>query len=263
MFNDDPAAASGVPTADITSHPLAARITAFWVPASGGGATGGHWSGKGMLAILRFTQHMRPGASLQTVVADAFRLFHSAEDVASAIETGIIKVPSISVLWKAKVQLDMLNILFQRTLIRKHYILRYYLLDSSPVFGRNFLAVREDRLLLPAEAKFNTLIQAQVNINSLFETRLLPISTLGAGHSSGLKKAWNLANILVMESACDENFDEVRSSILGITSDQGAERAVADESVHILSAYQSKSYAGSQGFIFPRALIMLGHMHLL
>ena len=67
-----------------------------------------------------------------------------------------------------------------------------------------------------------------------------------------------------METEDREQFDELRCSVCGITTDQGAEKGLADETVRILPAYRDTPPTGGvKDSLWPRALLVFGHLHLI
>ena len=92
----------------------------------------------------------------------------------------------------------------------------------------------------------------------------MPLSTLGNSRASGLKKTLNVAGLYLMETEDADQFNEARGSIIGITTDQGAEAKAIDEGVNIIPSYRDQ-YASDdpKSFLWTRALLVVGHLHLL
>ena len=96
-----------------------------------------------------------------------------------------------------------------------------------------------------------------VNLQLAFETRVCPVSTLGKGRTGHDKKTINTANIFLMECNTWEEFDEKRGEVAGATTDQAAERMIADNTVRTVPGYP-KQYASSdpQCFLCPTGLVL-------
>ena len=106
--------------------------------------------------------------------------------------------------------------------------------------------------------------RASIDLNAHFETRLLPLSTLAHGMASAHRKALNVAFLYQMETETDSDFDFLRKSVFGLTSDQGVEKSIGDASVRLLDNYADRYIANdNQNFLWPRSLLILGHLHLL
>ena len=60
---------------------------------------------------MRFASYVKPSADMKCAMADASRLMLGVEGerVAKLMETGVIRVPSESILRQSRVRLDMCN----------------------------------------------------------------------------------------------------------------------------------------------------------
>ena len=223
----------------------------------GGGIVQGQWTVRGILLALAFAASLHGGARLGEALATAALIFlgEGGSELAGMLSNGTLPMPSLSFLRSARVRLDMMSMLYERQLYGGWAFLRYLMVDASPQLGRNYLCGREDRVRLPRDVWHLPEIRARLNLNDCFETRVIPLSTVGAGRASGVKKSSNVAGVYLMETEDREQFDELRCSVCGITTDQGAEKGLADETVRILPAYRdTPTTGGVQDFLWPRAL---------
>ena len=58
-----------------------------------------------------------------------------------------------------------------------------------------FLCVREDRVGIPRDENVGALFRAKYDLNQNFESRIMPLSTLGLGHAGLANKALVVANL--------------------------------------------------------------------
>ena len=121
----------------------------------------------------------------------------------------------------SRVRLDVMAILYERMLAKSFRFTRYILMDSSPQRGYNFLCVREDRVAIPVDQLLSPEMRANFDINSGFQTRLCPLSTLGVGNAGLVKKGLSVINIPLMESDSKPAFNTVRGEYRGGTADHG------------------------------------------
>ena len=145
---------------------------------------------EGILSCLKFAGNLKPSANISDALADAAEVLSGADDpvVHDILARDSHEVPSLNLLRMARVRLDIMSILFERRLFMKYRYIRYFLVDSSPQLGRNFLCVREDRVAIPRNDFVTMWFRAQFDINSTFETRICPLSTLGVGNAGLAKK---------------------------------------------------------------------------
>ena len=157
-----------------------------------------------------------------------------------------------------------MNILFQRDVATEYRSFRYVLADSANMFGRKFLCVREDVVRFPFEG-LNARTIAGYDLNEAYHTRLMPLSSVGLGHASSVKATVNVGNMYMMESSGEDQFDSIRGEVCGFCTDQGGDiRGIGEEPVTVLPMYSKTFRDGdARGFVWPRALMILGHLHML
>ncbi len=110
----------------------------------------------------------------------------------------------------------MVMMLWERQLHSRFRFVRLLFVDSSPQFGHNFLCIREDRVSIPLAV--TSVERSKFDINAHFETRVLPLSTLGLGQAGLVNKVLNVANIFLMETSSPEQFHKARREIRGMTT---------------------------------------------
>jgi len=178
----------------------------------------------------------------------------AGRDLARDVAEGLMPLPTLDYFRQARLKLDMMSILFERQLHVRWVFWRYLLIDASPQFGHDYLIITEDRFRFPRSAALDSVSQAKVNLNQSYETRTCPVSTIGKGHATAEKKCINVASVYIMESESEEQFDETREEVLGVTTDQGTERLVTDLSVRILEGRQRDFAAWDpRSFMYPKA----------
>ena len=233
----------------------------------GAGAVSVAWTVRGILLCLQLASCVRPGVSFSETLACAARMFFGSEGewLANLLESSDSSLPMPSACFSrsCRIRLDLCNVHFERLLPSKYFFLRYLSVDSSPQLGRNYLCAREDRFRFPIAMEFDMQARSQYDLNVAFETRILPLSTLGKGHSSGLKNAIIVGKIFLMESHDDDHFHRTRSCVFGLTTDQGAERSLGDEGVSVLERFRDRVDNAPGDFLFPKVLLLVGHLHLL
>ena len=137
------------------------------------------------------------------------------------------------------------------------------MVDASPQLGMSFLCVREDRIRLP-RAELGLDFRKAYDLNSAFETRICPLSTLGLGHAGLVKKAINVANVYLMEAETLERFHEARQEVVGYLSDQGTEKKVAELTVGVIPRCRDLyEHSDPMSYMYPRCLAIPGHLHIL
>ena len=224
------------------------------------------WTVRGILICLKMAMHLKPSVDLRDPLADAARLFFgdAGEHLAGLLQSGNVPLPGVKVLRSARLRLDQCSMLFERILHDEFYFIRYVMPDSSPQLGRICLCVREDRLRYPRSLMFDAAARAAIDLNSVFETRRMPLSTLAHGHESALNKSTNMAGLYLNESRDLDQFDAKRSEVFGLTSDQGAEKDIVDSSVHVVPGYRDRfEFGDNKYYLWPRALFVVGHLHVL
>ena len=232
----------------------------------GAGSVQGQWTVRGILLVLAFAASLHGGAKLGEALATAALIFfgEGGSQLAGTLSNGTLPTPSLSFLRSARVRLDIMSMLYERQLYAGWAFLRNLMVCASPQLGRNYLCGREYRIRLPRDAWRLPEVRARLNLNDHFESRVIPLSTVGSGRASGVKKSTNVAACYLMETENREQFDELRCSVCGITTDQGAEKGLADETVRIISGYRDTLTTGwAKDFLWPRALLVLVHVHIL
>ena len=230
------------------------------------GFVGHRYQPAALLACLRLAASMKPQARLNDVVADAAEILFGSVTKPLQIElrSGQHQMPSEDVLRVARVRLDIMTILFERKLWLRFEYRRYISCDSSPQLGHNFLCVREDRVGIPRDENVGALFRAKYDLNQNFESRIMPLSTLGLGHAGLANKALAVANLFLMEAETAEEFHAKRMEVRAATADQGTEKGIVDETIHLLQQYKDDFPAGDmRSFLFPKAVGVHGHLHIL
>ena len=231
-----------------------------------GGAVAVRWTVFGLLTCIGLAYCLKPNASLAVVLAWSASLFFGpgGAELADDIRSGRIALPSRELLRQARIRLDVLAILFERSLHRQFKFMRYILADASPQLGKNFLCTREERIRYPRAEYSNPQFITTYDLNEGFESRIAPVSIIGAGFGSGLKKTYNVSGIFLMESEDPVDFEEVRCEVMGMTTDQGPEKSMHDEIAGVVDFLSGKySSADAKAYLWPHVLYVAGHMHLL
>ena len=223
--------------------------------------------GEGHSVVLAACLHIASGVFITGSFCKcrhAFFFATNARQFAQDLRSGLIPLPGEWVLRQARTRLDVMTILWERQLFMSWVSLRYILADSATVNGRNYLCVREDSIRYPANQSLGAEFRKSYDINIGFHSRLLPLSSSGLGEATATKKTANFAHIYRMESETLADFDARRCSLRGVTTDQGAERGMADETANILPHCKGKYAAvDPMSFMWPRAFYIMGHLHLL
>ena len=99
------------------------------------------------------------------------------------------------------------------------------------------------------------------DLNQGFESRVGPLSTTGEGHSSSLKKTFNLTSMFLMECERESDFEELRCEVFGITTDQGAEAKVHEQSACVVP-FLARRYSANdhRSWLWPFVLFVTGHL---
>ena len=230
-FPDDPLeAAQG---SDLhTDHVVQASLRGLYETIDSG-AIDHKFSVSGLLSGLDFASHLKPSASLNDALAAAVPIIFGpqGDQMAASFRNRVHILPSIDIMRMARVRLDCMSVLFQRKLFLQFAHRRYLLVDSSPQFGFNFLCVKEDRINIPRNFELGSDFRRLYDINAHFESRICPVSTLGLGRASAVRKSINTANIYLMESGRLADFHSLRSEVRGVTSDQGTEKHITEGTV--------------------------------
>eukprot|EP00959_Pyramimonas_sp_CCMP1952_P128361 2683960-Pyramimonas_sp.AAC.1 len=97
--------------------------------------------------------------------------------------------------------------------------------DASPQGGYNFYVVTESRVSFTLKATVSDKITC---MRDSFETRYLPLLTLGYGATSLIYKGLATQHAIALECGTWETFDKARYEIRTWTSDQGREAELVD-----------------------------------
>jgi hypothetical protein len=102
------------------------------------------------------------------------------------------------------------------------------------------------------------------DLNTAFETRICPLSTLGLGNAGLVKKGISTSNIFLMETENDLAFHEVRCEIRGSTMDSGTEKDVGNDTVAIIPRFRDAyDPMDTMAMMYPKNLHCPGHLHIL
>lgn len=230
----------------------------------GDGSVTHQFTPEGIVACLKFASNLKPSVDVRDVLEDALEvMFGPTCKFMQSIRDPSWRVPGLKLLRTSRVRLDMVAILYERQLQQKFKHLRYLLIDSSPQLGFNFLCIREDRIRIPKGVASDIHKRVDFDINSGFETRLAPLSTLGVGNSGLVKKGINTINVYLMETETADDFHMVRCEVKATTSDQGTEVGIGDDPICILDAFRDFDPGSSRSYMYPNSLQMVGHLHIL
>lgn len=195
---------------------------------------------------------------------------HTASAMHDLRASGKLILPKRSVVQEAQIKLDICYSLLRRFEMTHMASARYVVPDSSPQAGYDILCIVEDTFSWPLGMP--PAARAALDPQACLARRTLPLSTLGYGASSALHKSANLAHILKIESGDD--YDRRRLEVKAIVSDQGAESAIADMPLldaapvadmvnRVRRGQMSTSTLSSIGFMFPAAIYIPDHLHLI
>lgn len=109
-----------------------------------------------------------------------------------------------------------------------------------------------------------------------FATRHMPLSTLGHGAASEVRKGVALCHGVLLEAGSMEAFERYRNEVRGYCSDQGTEAALADGGCALspacdLTQWAAQVAAACRGevtpipgsYLLPRALFVPDHLHMI
>ena len=139
---------------------------------------------------------------------------------------GTLRLPQRTVLLEACVRLDILQSCFQRKLLHEQDGVRFLSLDAGKQRYTTYFAMREDRVLWKRGTGPSELVA--LNLQEVFESRHMPISTVAYGGGTVWGKSLNTCTSLMLESGSEELWDKRRMETRGLTSDQGVESDIAD-----------------------------------
>ena len=244
---------------------MEANLTAM-SKSTNGGTVSQRYQPRIILKCLQLSSHLKPGASMADVLADSADILggDAASDVVDKLKGGQVALPSFGLLRQARIKLDYLNILFERTATDGNRSLKFVMLDSSPQLGFNFQGGREDRIVIPTSAFLTPATRANFDIARAFESRILPLATLAPGNAGTVKKLLTYVNIMLMESGILEKFEVSRLEIAGTTIDSEVTKDPGDEPVSLLHQFRDKYGPDDvKGRMFPKSLHIPGHLHII
>lgn len=146
----------------------------------------------------------------------------------AALDEKTASLPSYDVMLRAESRLDMMEMLFERQLMRDNDILRYVLWDSSPQAGYNLLLGTEKRITIPSSVCRNPQARVNVDISKVASEHILPTAALGSGCSGVRFKLACGTYAYFLESGSAAAFERLRRQVRGVIADQGAEDSLAD-----------------------------------
>ena len=245
------------------------RILSLATPRAGGTITH-EYTPQTLLMALQLNGATRASTSLQDVLCKAAPFFFGSEACSSSGLLWDIRhgnLPQEQRMRDARVRVDLLHSLFERTQEDKATRWRYLNPDSSPQLGWNWLFVRQDMFVFDRDQYKTDADIASADLRGLFQSFTMKPSTIGHGAGSGLNKAFLMERLLKLQSADLDMYAKIRGEIDGITTDQGAEQGLAD--AHEMQAPPdhascvSAEQLSAAGKLFPRALYMPEHIHML
>ena len=126
-----------------------------------------------ILSSLQLAALLKPSATLRDAVAAAAPLVASLAASGVALPPLVLlserPLPSLDLMRRSRIRLDLMSMMFQRQLFLKHKFLRYLVVDASPQLGMQFLCMREDRILLP-QGDFSVELRHALDLNAAFES---------------------------------------------------------------------------------------------
>ena len=101
------------------------------------GAVDVRWTPRGILLSLQLASNLKPGSSFVDVLSCCAHIFfgEDGEFLVRHLEAGTLKVPSLQLLRSARVRLDIMNILFERSISAEWCFKRYILVAFHNVNG--------------------------------------------------------------------------------------------------------------------------------
>ena len=214
--------------------------------------------------------------SMSDVVKLAWRCSLPADQVASfesKLASGEIQIPQRSMLNVATVKLDVLYSVWQRDILQRSGGWRYLLADSSPIQGTSHFCLREDRVIWEGCPAHKDILQ--LPFEKLYQSRHLPLSTLGLGAAGEVNKGCNLCHAILLESGSWPMLCKYRSQVRGYCSDQGVEAALADAGMALSSQCDMASWdamldSAKRGqlqtvpdaYLLPLAIFVPDHLHM-
>lgn len=87
----------------------------------------GRWTSRALLLMMQFMNCLRPSASMAEALSLAVRLLLGVrgQQFADDVRAGRVELPSRKVFLTASLRLDMMDMLYQRTLIKDNFLAFY------------------------------------------------------------------------------------------------------------------------------------------
>ena len=105
------------------------------------GAVEVRWTPRGVLLSLQLAANLKPGSSFVDVLSCCARMFfgEDGEFLVTQLESGNLKVPSLLLLRSSRVRLDIMNILFERSLsaewcFKRYILVAFHIVNGKPLF---------------------------------------------------------------------------------------------------------------------------------
>ena len=148
------------------------------------------WTVYGILTLLMLAFTLKPSVTLAEGLAASAFVFFGVEGrrLSEEIRQGVIPLPSIELLRKARIRLDLLAILYERTINATKKHMRYIMVDASKQLGRHYICMREERVTYPCSEYGNPDFILTHDLQTAFHSRIAPLSSHGEGWGSGIKK---------------------------------------------------------------------------
>lgn len=183
---------------------------------------------EGLLAYLELSSYTKPSVSMNNVLAASATILLALPNssLIAEIRNNKFDLPSIDVLRRSRLRLDLLRMRFDQHMFLRFDCLTYLLIDSSPQLGYDFLICIEDVVKLPEAETLDLARRAAVILNEAWESILLPFSSVGYGRAGAVKKTQMVVNLQLMAVSCMPDFDKKRCQYRGSCIDQGTETAI-------------------------------------
>ena len=219
------------------------------------------------LNYLELASHLRPTSNIGSVLASSSSILLGDADGASelniALRSGRYQLPQEFFFRKARLKLDVLNMVYMQKWFLRFKTLHYMLLDSSPQLGYNFMAVLETIIVIPESCCVNIIQRMRHDLNKNWDTWLQPLSTHGLGRAGGLRKSITTSNLILMHSDSLRSFDALRDRYRACTSDKGAEKHIQMMPVDIVPAKRNVHLPGDPAkYLYPNMLGIADSLHI-
>lgn len=259
----------GDPTArpaERLSAGVAKQLKGLYVEQQGTCAVTHRYTVSGILSCLQLASNLKPTASVKDALAACAPILMGAEgdSVAGDLRGDKYHLPSVKMLRAARLRLDYMHMIFEQKLFLRCDARHYQLMDSSPQLGFNFLCTIVDTIYIPAAHAVNIHLRVAADLNDHWSSESAPLSSLGVGKSSLVKKSMNSLHLTLMTVACDQDFHVKRNRYRGTCSDQGTEKGINDISLSVIPRFADLHPPGStQSYAYPRSLYVPGALHIL